>query len=39
MTHNEWVLALGLSLPALVIAAWVYMVNKEMKEADSKKKD
>jgi len=39
MTHNEWVLGLGLSIPVLVIGAWLYMVNKEMKEAESKKKD
>ena len=39
MTQTEWALALGLSLPALVIGVWAYMVRQEMKDAESKKRD
>jgi hypothetical protein len=39
MTWNEWILAVGLSIPALALAAWIRLVRKEMKDQEKKKSD
>ena len=38
MTWREWVLALGLSIPALALIAWIQMLRREIKEEGERKK-
>ena len=38
MTWADWVLALGLSVPAIALAFWVNLLRREMKLENEKKK-
>ena len=37
-TWQEWMLALGLSIPALALIGWVFLLRREMKEEERRKK-
>jgi hypothetical protein len=39
MTWNEWVLIVGLSLPALAVLAWIRLLRNEMNAEKKTKKD
>lgn len=39
MSSNDWVLVIGLSLPALAVLAWVRLVRNEMKAEMKTKSD
>eukprot|EP00522_Entomoneis_paludosa_P013650 CAMPEP_0172440388 /NCGR_PEP_ID=MMETSP1065-20121228/1016_1 /TAXON_ID=265537 /ORGANISM="Amphiprora paludosa, Strain CCMP125" /LENGTH=40 /DNA_ID= /DNA_START= /DNA_END= /DNA_ORIENTATION= len=38
MTWSDWVLTLGLSVPAMALVFWISLVRREMKESEDKKK-
>jgi len=37
MTWSDWVLALGLSVPALALAVWISLVRREMKNESNER--